>query len=229
MTVTAPSARTTTESTKAAMHAAQRSNGPREAHNTSTRIQGEQCFETSADRPCSPRCRSSHWSPPRAAAMTTTTVPRAAPTPSSPRTRPRGDRGHGGHRGRPRAPRPTEGTEATEGTGEGDGGGATDEGEPVKGGTLVYGLEADTANAWAHYRASCATSGYVPLSADHRLAVRRHRGGRDRPAARRVGRAQRRLHRVDAARSARASRSTTARRSTARRSSSTSTPAGPPR
>ena len=24
-----------------------------------------------------------------------------------------------------------------------------DEGEPVKGGTLVYGLEADTANAWA--------------------------------------------------------------------------------
>jgi peptide/nickel transport system substrate-binding protein len=40
-----------------------------------------------------------------------------------------------------------------------------DEGEPVKGGTLVYGLEADTANAWAPYRASYATSGYVPLSA----------------------------------------------------------------
>jgi peptide/nickel transport system substrate-binding protein len=40
-----------------------------------------------------------------------------------------------------------------------------DEGEPVQGGTLVYGLEADTANAWAHYRASYATSGYVPLTA----------------------------------------------------------------
>jgi len=40
-----------------------------------------------------------------------------------------------------------------------------DEGEPVHGGTLVYGVEADTANAWAHYRASYATSGYVALSA----------------------------------------------------------------
>jgi peptide/nickel transport system substrate-binding protein len=40
-----------------------------------------------------------------------------------------------------------------------------DEGEPVHGGTLVYGVEADTANAWAHYRASYATSGYIPLSA----------------------------------------------------------------
>ena len=40
-----------------------------------------------------------------------------------------------------------------------------DEGEPVKGGTLVFGLEADTANAWAPYRASIATSGYIPLSA----------------------------------------------------------------
>lgn len=40
-----------------------------------------------------------------------------------------------------------------------------DAGDPVKGGTLVYGLEADTANAWAPYRASYATSGYIPLSA----------------------------------------------------------------
>jgi peptide/nickel transport system substrate-binding protein len=40
-----------------------------------------------------------------------------------------------------------------------------DEGEPVKGGTLVYGLEADTANAWPPYRASYATSGYIPLEA----------------------------------------------------------------
>ena len=30
---------------------------------------------------------------------------------------------------------------------------------PVQGGTLVYGLEADTANPWAPYRCSCATSG----------------------------------------------------------------------
>ena len=37
-----------------------------------------------------------------------------------------------------------------------------DEGEPVKGGTLVFGLEADTANAWAPYRASYATSGLHP-------------------------------------------------------------------
>jgi peptide/nickel transport system substrate-binding protein len=29
---------------------------------------------------------------------------------------------------------------------------------PVQGGTLVYGLEADTANPWAPYRTSCATS-----------------------------------------------------------------------
>ena len=40
-----------------------------------------------------------------------------------------------------------------------------DEGEPVKGGTLVFGLEADTANAWAPYRASLATSGLVPITA----------------------------------------------------------------
>ena len=35
----------------------------------------------------------------------------------------------------------------------------------MKGGTLVFGLEADTANGWAPYRASYATSGYIPLSA----------------------------------------------------------------
>jgi peptide/nickel transport system substrate-binding protein len=31
-------------------------------------------------------------------------------------------------------------------------------GEPVKGGALTYGLEADSANPWAPYRVSCATS-----------------------------------------------------------------------
>ena len=39
-----------------------------------------------------------------------------------------------------------------------------DNGEPVKGGTLVYGLEADTANGWAPYRSSLATSGYIPIA-----------------------------------------------------------------
>jgi len=34
-----------------------------------------------------------------------------------------------------------------------------DNGEPVQGGTLVYGGEADTANPWAPYRASSATAG----------------------------------------------------------------------
>ena len=43
--------------------------------------------------------------------------------------------------------------------------GVSDEGEPVKGGTLVYGLDSDTANAWAPYRASYASSGYIPLQA----------------------------------------------------------------
>jgi peptide/nickel transport system substrate-binding protein len=41
----------------------------------------------------------------------------------------------------------------------------TDEGDPVQGGTLVYGVDADTANAWAHYRASYTNSGYIALSA----------------------------------------------------------------
>ncbi len=42
---------------------------------------------------------------------------------------------------------------------------AGDEGEPVKGGTLTYGIDSDTANPWAPYKASYATSGYVPLQA----------------------------------------------------------------
>ena len=82
---------------------------------------------------------------------------------------------------------------------------------------------------WAPYRASCATSGYVPAGGDQRLAVRGHRRGRDRAAARRVGRAQRRLHRVDADDPGghQVPRRHAAR--PARRSSSTSTPAAPPR
>jgi peptide/nickel transport system substrate-binding protein len=59
-------------------------------------------------------------------------------------------------------------TESTEGTTRVTTAGeltAEDPPNPVQGGTLVYGLEADTANAWAPYRASYATSGYVPLSA----------------------------------------------------------------
>jgi peptide/nickel transport system substrate-binding protein len=41
----------------------------------------------------------------------------------------------------------------------------TDPATPVKGGTLVYGIDSDTANAWAPYRASYAASGYIPLQA----------------------------------------------------------------
>jgi peptide/nickel transport system substrate-binding protein len=37
------------------------------------------------------------------------------------------------------------------------------DGEPVHGGRLVYGMEADSANPWAHYRTSCAISCYVVL------------------------------------------------------------------
>ena len=39
-----------------------------------------------------------------------------------------------------------------------------DEGEPVRGGDLIYGIEADTANAWAPFRASMATSGFIMAS-----------------------------------------------------------------
>lgn len=39
-----------------------------------------------------------------------------------------------------------------------------DEGEPEYGGTLVYGVEADTANPWPGYRASMAPAGYVVIS-----------------------------------------------------------------
>lgn len=40
-----------------------------------------------------------------------------------------------------------------------------DEGEPVHGGDLVYGIEADSANGWVNYRTSCATACYVLMSA----------------------------------------------------------------
>ncbi|HEU4840525.1 MAG TPA: ABC transporter substrate-binding protein, partial [Ilumatobacteraceae bacterium] len=74
------------------------------------------------------------------------------------------------------APADTDATEATEPSDEGDDGGATpgtspgeshvteDEGEPVQGGDLVYGIEADTANLFAPYKTSYATAGYVLLT-----------------------------------------------------------------
>jgi ABC-type transport system substrate-binding protein len=53
---------------------------------------------------------------------------------------------------------------ASDGTApEGMAGVPEDEGDPVRGGTLVYGVEADTANPWAPYRASYAPAGYVVL------------------------------------------------------------------
>jgi peptide/nickel transport system substrate-binding protein len=40
----------------------------------------------------------------------------------------------------------------------------TDEGEPVHGGDLVYGIGSDTANAWAPFKASTATGGYIMVA-----------------------------------------------------------------
>jgi peptide/nickel transport system substrate-binding protein len=39
-----------------------------------------------------------------------------------------------------------------------------DEGEPVHGGDLVFGIEADSANPWVPYRTSTATAGYVMMT-----------------------------------------------------------------
>ena len=73
-----------------------------------------------------------------------------------------------------------------------------DEGTPVNGGTLVYGIDSDTANPWAPYRASYATSGYVPLASGVGLRCSPSTtNGESGAAARRVRRAQRRLHVVD--------------------------------
>ncbi|MEM7341701.1 MAG: ABC transporter substrate-binding protein [Actinomycetota bacterium] len=44
------------------------------------------------------------------------------------------------------------------GEAEGQDTAAAGEGEPVRGGTLVYGIEADSANPWSHYATSCAIS-----------------------------------------------------------------------
>jgi peptide/nickel transport system substrate-binding protein len=51
-----------------------------------------------------------------------------------------------------------------DGSSEFDGHVPDDEGEPVYGGRLVYGVEADTANPWPGYRASFAPAGYVVIS-----------------------------------------------------------------
>ena len=69
-----------------------------------------------------------------------------------------------------------------DGDGDGDGDGASgapsvsdrqlppgenhieDEGEPVHGGDLVFGIEADSANPWVPYRTSTATAGYVMMA-----------------------------------------------------------------
>jgi peptide/nickel transport system substrate-binding protein len=53
----------------------------------------------------------------------------------------------------------------SEGTSSANEQNATDEGTPVQGGDLVYGIDSDTANAWPPYRASYASSGYIPLEA----------------------------------------------------------------
>jgi peptide/nickel transport system substrate-binding protein len=52
----------------------------------------------------------------------------------------------------------------TPGTSPGESHVTEDEGEPVQGGDLVYGIEADTANLFAPYKTSYATAGYVLLT-----------------------------------------------------------------
>ena len=188
---------------------------------------------------CRRICRSIASSPPRAAATTTTTrATDAVGTDAVDRRRPTA-----GGRRRPRPRTPTHRRQPT----------ATDEadrrrrrrraatrrcaecarraprhrrGRARPGRHLVYGIEADTANPWAPYRASCADSGYIMLGVGLRPAVHERRGRRDRAAcsSRRVE-PQRRLHASGRSTSATASSSTTARRSTAPPSSSTSTPA----
>ena len=73
-----------------------------------------------------------------------------------------------------------------------------DNGEPVKGGTLVYGLEADSANPWAPYRTSCARAAAPCFKAISDPLFSEDPDGTPVGYLRRVGRAQRRLHRVDA-------------------------------
>ena len=51
---------------------------------------------------------------------------------------------------------------------------AEDPPNPVKGGTLVYGLEADSANPWTPYNTSCATIVLRPIGRHQRLPVRDH-------------------------------------------------------
>lgn len=64
---------------------------------------------------------------------------------------------------------PDSGTAAADTGGSGsdpsdEGSGVGDEGEPVQGGALVYGIEADTANLFAPYATSYATAGYILLT-----------------------------------------------------------------
>jgi hypothetical protein len=46
----------------------------------------------------------------------------------------------------------------------GDGEEAADDGEPVAGGDFVYAIEADSANPWAPFQVSCASSCYNVLN-----------------------------------------------------------------
>src|SRR5215216_965901 len=74
------------------------------------------------------------------------------------------------------APDETESPDATDGPDEGEDSSeplptspgeshvTEDEGEPVQGGDLVFGIEADTANLFAPYKTSYATAGYVLLT-----------------------------------------------------------------
>ena len=192
------------------------------------------------------RCRRVRsWPPPAATTtMTTTTRRRRAATdadqrghrrhrrdaPDTTETDPPTDAPTEARRSRPAPDRPTDGDDARRSSRDpGEYHLEQDEGEPVQGGTLVYGIEADTANAGrrtgrAARRAATSRSARCPTrcspytedgSADAGCSSSRSRPTPTTPSGR--------------SRSATASRSTTARRSTAPPSSSTSTPAGPRR
>ena len=69
--------------------------------------------------------------------------------------------------------------------------------EPVAGGKLVVGIEADTGSPWTPSKILCAVSCYQTLSSVLDPLVDRQRGRPSGPVSRRVDRAERRLHGMD--------------------------------
>ena len=175
-----------------------------------SRNSGGSCTAASVDRPCSPRCRSSRSSPsPRVAAATMTTPHDShatAPRPS------RHDRRRRDGAPRPSRARPTGVHRRREGsaTTEADRTPRSPSPVPARTTSRTRASPSRAARSCTASRPTRPTPGRRTAPASRRaawsrsrrsvgLAVPGHRRGRDRPAARRVGRDQRRLHRVDAA------------------------------